>query len=77
MGVKFPGTHVCRSTSARRHKDLRYNLLTQLSQKKLSPPKEGEDLGGGKRSTMSTPIPTFPHRKGEGDEMRNRLILIN
>jgi hypothetical protein len=29
---------------------------------------------GGGRSTVSTPIPTFPHRKGEGDEIRNHLF---
>jgi len=29
----------------------------------------GEYSGGGERSKTSTPIPTFPHHKGEGDEI--------
>jgi hypothetical protein len=27
----------------------------------------------GERFKASTPIPTFPHRKGEGDEIRNHV----
>ncbi len=30
MGLKFPGTPVCRSTSVRRHKDLRYTIYYKL-----------------------------------------------
>ena len=31
---------------------------------------------GGKGPWMSTPILTFPHHKGEGDEIRNTVRLI-
>ena len=51
-------------------------VLPQLSQKIVPPPTVGEDSGEGERSWMSAPILTFPHHKGEGDEIRNAIRLI-
>jgi len=43
------------------------NVIPQLSQKNnFLPPRRGRIKVGGGRSTMSTPIPTFPPHQGEG-----------
>jgi len=44
------------------------------SKNNFLPPPWGRIEVGGKRSARSTPIPTFPHRKGEGDEIRNGVF---